>query len=75
MATTTNLHNANTRANVDQQVREDVGVRVDKLVLRILVPIKLKLLVRDVTEQEVASFDEARHLILLVHTKSKLYQT
>lgn len=62
------LHDADARADVDQQVREHARIDAGEAVLGLGVALVDEHLVGDVAQQEVAALDQARHLLLLVHT-------
>lgn len=62
------LDDGNSRADVNQEIREDVRVCVLETKLRVGMLRVHESLMRDILQHEVTALDQARHLVLLVHS-------
>lgn len=62
-----NLHDADTRANIDEKIRENTRINVRETVFGIPVALVDKYFIMNVLQEEITAFNEASHFFFFVN--------
>ena len=62
-----NLHDADTGANIDEEIRENTRINVRETVFGIPVALVNKYFIVNVLQEKIAAFNEAGHFFFLVN--------